>query len=198
MISFIKEHSYEIFKLFLTQIAIAILGLVLSFSTSSNSLLFLVSSIFAAIFYACLLYSEGWELGAKDRPRITNGRMILDPVKGIKLSLMSNSVNFVLVITMFISFFLGSKTGAGIGAFGSLYAVVWFIQRMISAMFMGINYYFSPFNTVDGIKYIVPDSIFHPIFYLLAIIPSVAAVGLGYYMGANDRKLLTVNASKQP
>lgn len=196
MIRFIKEHSYDIFKLFLTQIAIAVLGLVLSFSTSSNSMLFFVSSLFAAVFYICLLYSEGWELGAKDRPRITNGRLKFDPFKGARLSLLSNSVNFVLVLILFISFFLGSKSGAGIGSFGSLYAVVWYIQRTISAMFMGINSYFSPVNTVEGIRYIIPDSIYHPVFYLISVIPSVISVALGYYMGANDRKLLTVNASK--
>ena len=196
MFHFIKEHSYDIFKLFLTQIAIAILGLVLSFSTSSNSMLFFVSSLFAAFFYICLLYSEGWELGAKDRPRITNGRLKFDPIKGARLSLFSNSLNFVLVLVLFVSFFLGSKSGAGIGAFGSLYAVVWYIQRTISAMFMGINSYFSPVNTVEGIRYIIPDSIYHPVFYLLTIVPSVISVALGYYMGANDRKLLTVNASK--
>ena len=196
MIGFIKEHSYDIFKLFLTQIAIAILGLVLAFSTSSNSLLFLVSSLFSAFFYFCLLYSEGWELGAKDRPRITNGRLKFDPLKGARLSLFSNSINIILVLVLFISLILGSKSGAGIGAFGSLYAIVWYIQRTISAMFMGINSYFSPVNMVDGMKFIVPDSIYHPIFYLVTIIPSIVSVALGYYMGANDRKLLTVNASK--
>ena len=102
MFHFIKEHSYDIFKLFLTQIAIAILGLVLSFSTSSNSMLFFVSSLFAAFFYICLLYSEGWELGAKDRPRITNGRLKFDPIKGARLSLFSNSLNFVLVLVLFV------------------------------------------------------------------------------------------------
>ena len=195
MFRFFIEHSYEVVKLFLTQIAIAVLGLVLSFSTNSNNLLFLISSLFAAIFYVCLLYSEGWELGAKDRPRITNGRMKFDAVKGVKFSLLSNSINFILVLILFVSYFLGSKTGAGIEAFGSLYVISLSIQRTISAMYMGINTYFSPFEIKEGIKYIISDSLFQPIFYLISVIPSVIAVGLGYFMGANDRKLLTVRKS---
>ena len=196
MFRFLKEHSYEVFKLFLTQIAIAVLGLVLSFSTSTNAMLFLLSSIFASVFYVCLLYSEGWELGAKDRPRITNGRMKFDPIKGVKFSLLSNLFNYILVVVLLVSFFLGSKSGAGIPFFGNSYVISFNIQRIISAMFMGINQYFSPKTIVDGISYITSDSLFHPIFYLLTTIPSVFALGLGYYMGANDRKLLTVNKSK--
>lgn len=192
MIRFLKEHSYEVFRLFLTQIAIAVLGLVLSFSTSSNDMLFLLSSLFAAVFYVCLLYSEGWEIGSKDMPRITNGRMKFDAKKGFCLSLLSNSVNFLLVLFMFVSIYPGAKDGANISFFGDTYAISYMIQRLISAMYMGINNFFAPHNAAM----IVNDSIFQPVFYLLAIFPSVLAVGLGYYMGANDRKLLTVNKTK--
>ena len=192
MIRFLKEHSYEVFRLFLTQIAIAVLGLVLSFSTSSNDMLFLLSSLFAAVFYVCLLYSEGWEIGSKDMPRITNGRMKFDAKKGFCLSLLSNSVNFLLVLFMFVSIYPGAKDEANISFFGDTYAISYMIQRLISAMYMGINNFFAPHNAAM----IVNDSIFQPVFYLLAIIPSVLAVGLGYYMGANDRKLLTVNKTK--
>ncbi len=188
MFRFIKEHSYEIVKLFLTQIGISVLGLVLSFATSSNTLLFLFSSIFAAIFYICLLYSEGWELGAKDRPRITNGRMVFDPIKGVRFSLLSNSVNFILVIIMFVALLIGSN----IEFFGNTYVIVWYIQRTISAMFMGINTYFSPVQTIEGINYVIPDSLYQPLFYLISVFPSVCAVGLGYFMGAKDQKLFTV------
>ncbi|MBQ2863200.1 MAG: hypothetical protein IJE84_03405 [Clostridia bacterium] len=193
MFRFIREHSYEIVRLFLTQVAIAVLGLVLSFSTSSSNMLFLVSSIFASVFYVCLLYSEGWELGAKDRPRITNNRMRFDKIKGVRLSLLSNVPNFIMVLLLFISFFLGSRSGAGIELFGSIYAIDLYIQRTISAMYMGINTYFAPYEIREGIKYIASDTIYQPLFYTISIIPSVCAVGLGYYMGANDRKLMTVN-----
>lgn len=191
MFRFFREHSYEIVKLFLTQVAIAVLGLVLSFSTSSSSMLFLVSSIFASFFFVCLLYSEGWELGAKDRPRITNNRMVFDPYKGVKFSFFSNLLNFILVFILFISYFLGSKSGAGIELFGSIYAIDLYIQRTLSAMYMGINSYFAPYTISEGVKYITSDTIYQPVFYLISIVPSIIAVGLGYYMGANDRKLLT-------
>ena len=192
MFRFFKEFSYEVVKLFLTQVAIAVLGLVLSFSTSTSNVLVLVSSIFASIFFVCLLYSEGWELGAKDRSRILNGRLPFDKMKGVKLSLLSNSINFILVFVLFVSFFLGSRSGAGIELFGSIYAIDLYIQRTISAMYMGINTYFSPYTISEGVKYITSDTLYQPIFYLVSIIPSICAVGLGYYMGAMDTKLLTV------
>ena len=114
--------------------------------------------------------------------------MKFDWTKGMKFSLFSNTVNFVLVLIMFVCIPLG-KT---VQAFGDTYFVTYQIQRLISAMYMGINTYFSPSTVIDGISYIQSDSLFQPIFYLLAIIPSVLAVWLGYYMGANDRKLFTV------
>ena len=191
MFRFIKEHSYEIVKLFFTQIGIAVFGLVLSCATNSNSTLFLISSIFSAIFYNCLLYSEGWELGAKDRPRITNGRMKYTPAKGVYFSLLSNSVNYVFVLIMLVCLLFGSA----LELFGNIYVITWYIQRTISAMYMGINTYFSPNQVIEGVTYIVPDSIFQPLFYLFATIPSVLSVGLGYYMGANDKKLFTVKKS---
>ena len=189
MFRFLKEHSYEIFKLFLTQIGIAVFGLVLAFATSSNKILFLFSSIFASIFYCCLLYSEGWEIGSKDMSRVANKRMNYSPFKGVYFALFSNSVNFIFVLIMFISLFLGSV----IQIFGNAYVIVFFIERTICAMFMGINQYFSPTNIVDGVEYLVNDTIFQPLFYLVATIPSILSVGLGYFMGVNDKKLFTVN-----
>ena len=189
MFRFIKEHSYEIVKLFLTQIGIAVFGLVLAFATSSNKTLFLMSSIFAAFFYWCLLYSEAWELGSKDMPRVSNGRMKYTPFKGVLYAVCSNSVNYLFIIIMLIALLLGST----IELFGNVYVIVFFIQRTISAMFMGINQYISPVRVIEGVEYLVNDSVFQPLFYLVSTLPSLLAVGLGYYMGLNDRKLFTIN-----
>ena len=188
MFRFVKEHSYEIFKFFLTQIGIAVFGLVLSFATNSNDLLFLLTSIFATVFYCCLLYSEAWEIGAKDRPRMLNGRMKFSVGRGFVYGCLSNSLNFFLTVVMIICLLFGSK----IVFFGNVYVIFFYVQRTISAMFMGINEYFAPVNIINGIEYTKADSIFHPLFYLLSTIPSIASIGLGYFMGANDRKLFTV------
>ena len=192
MFRFFKEHSYEIVKLFLTQIGIAVFGLVMAFATSSNKTLFLMSSIFAAFFYWCLLYSEAWELGAKDMPRVSNGRMKYSPFKGVIYAAFSNSVNYILVFIMFVSIFLGTT----IELFGNIYVIVFFIQRTISAMFMGINQSISPVRVIEGVEYLVNDSVFQPVFYLVSTLPSLLVVGLGYYMGLNDRKLFTTNKPK--
>ncbi len=188
MFRFIKEHSYEIVKLFLTQIGIAVFGLVLSFATATNDLLFLFTSIFAVVFYCCLLYSEAWEMGAKDRPRVTNGRLKYSPCKGAVYACCSNSLNYLIVVIMSICLLFGSQNEF----FGGIYFILYSIQRIICAMFMGLNNYFSPATIIDGKEYIVSDTFFQPLFYLLSTIPSILSVWLGYYMGLNDRKLFTV------
>lgn len=188
MFRFIKEHSYEIVKLFFTQIGIAVFGLVLSFATNSNPQLWLLSSIFSVCFYCAILYSEAWEIGAKDRPRILNGRLKDSNSKGFIIALFSNSLNmfFVIILTVCLIFsFLGEF-------FGNIYAIVWTLQRLLSAMYMGLNMYFSPKQILDSRYYIQPDTFFQPLFYLLAIIPPVISCGIGYVMGKNDRKLFTV------
>ncbi len=189
MLRFIKEHSYEIVKFFLTQIGIAVFGLILSFATNSNDFVLLLTSIFAVVFYCCLLYSEAWEIGAKDKPRIDNGRMKYCAGRGFVYAVFSNSLNFLFVIILLICLPLGRTNEF----FGNIYAVVFYIVRIISAMFIGINEYFAPSNVTNGIEYTDYSSIFQPLFYLIATIPSVVSVGLGYFMGVNDRKLFTVN-----
>ena len=189
MFRFIKEHSYEIIKLFLTQIALSIMGLILSFSTNSNPLLYLLSSLFTSVFFWCLLYTEGWELGAKDRSRILNGRMKYNPYKGTIYSLFANIPNFLLIVIMLVSLALGSF----VEFFGSAYAISYFIERLICAAYMGINNYLAPSTVINEVRYIISDSVFQPLFYLVFVIPSVISVTLGYILGAKDKKLLTVN-----
>ena len=73
---FWKKHSYQIVRLFVIQIGIAIFGLVLSFAVAtafrdrSDRLPLLMVSIFSVLFYLFLLYSVSWEIGGKDRLRL--------------------------------------------------------------------------------------------------------------------------------
>ena len=57
MLGFIKENSYSVFKMIINQIAMAIFGLALTFATSNFDVIFLIVSIFAALFYMVLLYT---------------------------------------------------------------------------------------------------------------------------------------------
>lgn len=56
---FIKENSYNMFKMFLDQIAMTVFGTMLSFATLKNEGLLLASSIFSILFYLMLLYTVG-------------------------------------------------------------------------------------------------------------------------------------------
>ena len=66
--------------MFLDQIAMTVFGTMLSFATLKNEGLLLASSIFSILFYLMLLYTVGWDIGARDKIRIDGGRMKPFPV----------------------------------------------------------------------------------------------------------------------
>lgn len=95
MFKFIKNNSYDIFKMFLNQIGIALLALVMTIATHQNNQLFLIVSILCIIFYLWLLYTMTYEIGIHDKPKIDGGRAKLEPLRGLWLSLCANSVNII-------------------------------------------------------------------------------------------------------
>ena len=57
MIKWIKDNSYNMFRLFLSQIALAVFGLIMTMWTSSlSNRVFLTVGIFCVIFYLYLIY----------------------------------------------------------------------------------------------------------------------------------------------
>ncbi len=108
MIKFIKTHSYNIFMLFLTQIALAVFGLVMSMWTSGiNSTVFLGVGIFSAGLYVYIIYLKMRELGDEDRPAIVGDRAKPHYLKGLWVTLCANAINIVCGLMVFVfGFFL--------------------------------------------------------------------------------------------
>ena len=82
MMRFLKENMSTITKMIVNQLGMMIFGLVLSMATSQNDTLFLLASVFSVCFYMFLVYTVGWELGAKDKVRLDGGRIAYAPFKG--------------------------------------------------------------------------------------------------------------------
>ncbi|MBE6573514.1 MAG: hypothetical protein E7652_03875 [Ruminococcaceae bacterium] len=104
---FLKEHSYDIFKMMMYQFMMAAISVVMSMATHTNDKLYLATSIIYTIVYIVILYLMTYELGAKDKPAVVGGRAELKPLKGFWLSLTANAVNILCALMIVIfSFFL--------------------------------------------------------------------------------------------
>ena len=105
---FWKKHSYQIVRLFVIQIGIAIFGLVLSFAVMtafrnrSDWLPLLMVSIFSVLFYLFLLYSVAWEIGGKDRLKLDAVHTEFKGRTGIFLALFAEIPNFLFDLVMLI------------------------------------------------------------------------------------------------
>ena len=81
--SFLKEHSDNIVKLIINQVGISIFAMFLYTAAAAiksedggASLTFKVLiSVFSIMFYLLLVYTIGWEIGAKDKIRIDGKRL---------------------------------------------------------------------------------------------------------------------------
>ena len=67
--TFFKDNSYNIVKMYLYQFGMTFFGMITSLASHNNAGLFLTVSIYASVFYLGLLYVMTWDLGAKERIR---------------------------------------------------------------------------------------------------------------------------------
>ena len=162
-----------VLKLIVNQLAISILGLMLSFTFSSNifngkSWLLLCASIFSACFYLFLVYYLMNELGQYDGVRISAGRMKYNLFKGMLLAFYANIVNLLLGMLALIgkmnikgiSIFQNMKDLSDID-FGPSWAVNIYnisntISRFIQGMYTGIASVVFPGNVLVLLMMPVP------------------------------------------
>ncbi|MBR5516054.1 MAG: hypothetical protein IKU52_07620 [Clostridia bacterium] len=91
----------------LTQLGLAMLGVIMSMATHTNSKAYLISSIICTVIYVYILYLMVYELGEKDKPAIDAGRAKLKPLKGFWISFCANLPNIICgVMTVVFFFFL--------------------------------------------------------------------------------------------
>ena len=103
----IKKYSYDMVKMLLNQVGIAMLALVMTIATFTNDKLYFITGVFCMIFYIYLLYAMMYDMGSKDKPSIDGGRSIFNPLKGLWISLGANVINIICgVMIAVFSFFI--------------------------------------------------------------------------------------------
>ena len=175
MKAFLREHSYNAVKMFLNQFATAIFGFVLALASSKaqNAVLRNVTSGFAILFYLFLLYTMTWEIGFRDKIPVEKGRKPYKPLTGLWISLLANSINFLLGI----SIMLGSLTD--LSAFGKIGGVCASIAVLVEGMYTGVL-----------ANHVAPDTPLNSFWwvYLLLPIPAMLTCLVAYILGVKDKK----------
>lgn len=186
MLKFLKEHSYDAVKLFVTQCAISIFGLVLTLACvlAENDTLKIFCSVFAILFYLFLLYTSMWEKGSKDHIAVEYGRKAYQPLLGLKVSLLANSLNLLLAVLLTIG---------AIASQGSALANMGDNCRSIAVLLQGM--YTGLLSLPGGGAEHLNQLWF---MYWLIPLPAMLISTLGYYFGVKNIKFTKFFDAKPP
>ena len=190
---FWKRHSYQVVRLFVIQIGIAIFGLVLSIAVSSafrergDRIPLLMVSFFSVLFYLFLLYSVSWEMGGKERLRLDAVHEATQGGTGFLLSLLAEIPNFVFCILMLIG---GTMIASGATVGGSrVFAVGYLPENFLRSMYVGIiRTLLDATGLVQDVSrtyYLVAAFLF-----LAVTLPAIAVTGFGYWMGMHEKRII--------
>ena len=195
---FFKENSYDVVRLFINQIGIAIFSLILytavgmvDLDQSSKLGINVALSVFAVLFYFSLLYTVAWDLGAKDKIRIDGGRMNADKFKGAKLAALANVPNFILAFICTLTFAIYLISGSAVSY--TVSGVFNTIVRLFMSMYLGIlQGVFAALRSNTDMFYFA-----QAIGYLLIPITAIAVTQFGYTMGTKEKKLFGSTSHKK-
>jgi hypothetical protein len=186
---FLKENSYDIVKLFINQVGIAIFSIMLysAVGSLSDNLAFEIAvSVFATIFYFALIYTASWDSGSSDKVRIDSGRLNAVKAKGAIISLIANIPNIIIAFAAIIGkliVHLGGPEWADI-----IWLISNIIIRFILGMYLGIvRGIFSFLPSTDSLTYI-----FEGIGFLVLPLISVLVCHIGYTFGSKNFRILSL------
>lgn len=181
MLHFIKERSYDIVKMLLYQIAIALFGISLAIATGEMATLQLATSVLSILFYLILIYIMMWELGAKDAGRIKRGEADTTRLTGLYMSLIASIPNFLLATFISLGIFLSdvpffSNLGAG--------------SATIALLFEGM------YTGLLAVK--IGDAPLNSMWFMwfLIIIPLIVTATAAYYAGTKEFKIFPTPPKK--
>ncbi len=179
--AFLKEHSYNMVKLFLNQIALTVFGTVLCISTQNYPVLLIATSILAIGMLLFIDYTACWELGAKDKIRIDGGRLKPMPTKGMLIAIGANVPNFILALLIGIGAMIDTAKSQSVAV------VCNFITRLLNGMYLGI------FKTVESFFYGGPAPLIKVWWWFIVItLPAIFTGWLGYYLGSKNIRILEI------
>ncbi len=195
---FFKENSYDVVRLFINQIGIAIFSLILYTAVGmveldgGTKLAINVSlSVFAVLFYFSLLYTVTWDLGAKDKIRIDGGRMAENKLKGAKLAAFANVPNFILAFICALTFAIYLIFDNAVCY--NISVIFNTIVRLLMSMYLGIlQGIFAGLRSNTDIFYFA-----QAIGYFIIPITAIAVTQFGYTMGRKEKKLFGSSTHKK-
>lgn len=180
MKAFFERYSYNTVKMFVNQIALALFGLAVATGAGAtqNVALRTWSSVFAVVFYLCLLYCVAWEIGAKDRISVDSKTIKKNLWTGVIVSLIANSINILLALLFLI---------AQIPGLNLLGAAVAPIMLLIEGMYTGLlalHVGGAPLNSYWWT-------------YFLIILPALVTSGIGYFLGFKEFRIFNFKHKKK-
>lgn len=179
--TFFKDNSYNIVKMFLYQFGMTFFGMITSMAAQNNAGLFLTVSIYATVFYLGLLYVMTWELGAKERIRADAGYVAADRLAGLKMSLFAAIPNFIVFLLIAVGYVFGVAVMQAAWA-QSMFVVGHGIGVVIQAMYNGIvNFLIPASGSSLSSAYLIT--------YAVTPLPAIAFSTFGYLMGWSNRRL---------
>lgn len=184
---FIKKNSYEIVRLFLNQFALAVFGLVLitaarMHAESSFDWLSLVVSICSVLFYLYILYATLLEMGGKHSIKVASGTMAADRHYGLKVMLLAQVPNLVILLLMFLGWLFGFAC-VHADFFVGLYGVAQILLYFLQSMYDGIIGIILP-SAVGALNCFLVW-----LAYLFSVIPAVLVAWVSYYLGLKNKRL---------
>lgn len=193
--SYLKDNSYDIVRLYINQIGITIFSLFLytAVAMMGDDVFFglkLAVSIFSTLFYLCLVHNVVWEIGASDKIRFDSGKVARTPLKGFLLSLFANIPNFVLAL---LSVLFSTLMLFGVDWATSAFSVVFVILRFHTAMYMGVIQGSVP---AGGASIDPVDCLIESILFVVLPLVAVGLAHLSYWLGTKEIKLLGFMESK--
>lgn len=186
MWNFVKEHSYDAVKMFATQCAISIFGLVLVMASvyAKSFALQVGTSIGSVVFYLFLLYTSVWEMGAKDCLSVQHRHMKAQPLKGLYISLIANLLNFLLAIGILLGLLF-----ADVSFFSSLGGICKIVDIVVQSMYAGILTITVGGNALNSYAFV----------YFLTPLPALLTCWLGYFLGTKNIRLIApLSAPSKP
>ena len=198
---FFKKNSYQIVRLFINQIGIAIFGLVLSFVVltafreKDDSVPLLLVSIFSVLFYLFLIYSVGWEIGGKERIHLD---AVKEPVRGGKgffLMLFAQVPNLLFCAFLVAGGIIAASGNLKLGS--TFFCIGYFPMYFLDSMYTGILKMLIAAiglsEETDAFYYFAAS-----LCYLATTLPAILVSGFSYWMGVHEKRIIPAKTHVPP
>ena len=182
MLTFLKKRSYDIAKILVDQLAIALFGISLAFATSNIPSLSIATSVFSVFFFLVLIYIMMWELGYKDRGIIKRREEKISSFTGLYMGLVASIPKFLLATFIALGSFFPNTS-----FLSDARDIATAIGLFLEGMYMGIF----RFCTINGSAL----STYWFMWFLITI-PMIVTASLAYYAGTKEFKIFPSTPKK--